>query len=192
MSAKLIKCKTCGSDMAANANLCPQCGAKNKKPIYKKWWFWLLLIFFFIGSVGTSSDNTDTDSTVESKPTASGAQETPPIGNPVEISYIHYNVTDLFDILTGNALKAKNTFKDQYVEIEGYLSVIDSDGNYIGVGAQSGNYQYILQTVQCYIKGNDQLAQVMEMNIGDPIIVRGKVKDVGEVLGYSMNIDSIN
>ena len=110
----------------------------------------------------------------------------------MEISYTHYDVTELFDTLSGNALKAKNTFKDQYVEIEGYLAVIDSDGNYIGIGAQSSNYQYILQDVLCYIKGKDQLAQVMEMSIGDPITVRGKIKDVGEVVGYTLNIDSIN
>lgn len=192
MPTKLIKCKSCGSEIAANAKICPQCGAKNKKPIYKKWWFWLILVFFFIGSVGTSSENTGTHSTTESKPTASGTQETPPMEKPAEISYTHYDVTELFDALSGNALKAKNTFKDQYVEIEGYLSVIDSDGNYIGVGAQPDNYQYILQNVQCYIKGKDQLEQVMDMNIGDAILVRGKIKDVGEVLGYSMNIDSIN
>ena len=35
MAAKLIKCKSCGADIAANAKTCPQCGAKNKKPFYK-------------------------------------------------------------------------------------------------------------------------------------------------------------
>lgn len=195
MSAKLIKCKTCGSDMAANANLCPQCGAKNKKPFYRKWWFWVILVLFLIGVAGGGAEDTDTNSTEGSAAAAASTQKEPTkedTEKPVEISYTHYDVTELFDILSSNALKAEKTFQDQYVEIEGYLSVIDSDGNYIGVGAHSGQYQYILQNVQCYIKGKDQLAQVMEMSIGDPITVRGKIKDIGEVMGYSMNIDSIN
>ena len=194
MTAKLIKCKTCGSDMAANANLCPQCGAKNKKPFYRKWWFWVILVLFLIGVAGGGAEDTDTSST-EGSAAAASIQKEPAkedAEKPVGISYTHYDVTELFDILSSNALKAEKTFQDQYVEIEGYLTVIDSDGNYIGVGAHSGQYQYILQNVQCYIKGKDQLAQVMEMSIGDPITVRGKIKDIGEVMGYSMNIDSIN
>ena len=197
MPSKLIKCKICGSEIAANAKSCPQCGAKNKKPFYKKWWFWVIVVFFLIGFIGSGNESTtESNSTeVQEPPVDSSSKETPTqeaSEKPAEISYTHYDVTELFDTLSGNALKAKNTFKDQYVEIEGYLSVIDSDGNYIGVGAQPDNYQYILQNVQCYIKGKDQLEQVMDMNIGDAIIVRGKIKDVGEVLGYSMNINSIN
>ena len=194
MSAKFIKCKTCGAEIASKAKSCPQCGAKNKKPFYKKWWFWIILVFVFVGSAGIGSGDTNTDSTTGNTPTNSSTQYTSSketTETPVEISYAHYDVTELFDALSGNALKAKNTYKDQYVEIEGYLSVIDSDSNYISVGAQPNNYQYLLQNVQCYIKTKDQLTQVMDLNIGDSITVRGKIKDVGEILGYSLNIDSI-
>jgi len=31
---------------------------------------------------------------------------------------------------------------------------------------------------------------VMELSVGDPVTVRGKITSVGEVLGYSLNIDS--
>ena len=30
--SKMIKCKTCGADIASSAKSCPGCGAKNKKP----------------------------------------------------------------------------------------------------------------------------------------------------------------
>lgn len=42
--SKLIKCKTCGAEIAKNAKACPQCGAKNKKPIFKRWWFWTIIV----------------------------------------------------------------------------------------------------------------------------------------------------
>lgn len=206
MAAKLIKCKSCGADIAANAKTCPQCGAKNKKPFYKKWWFWLIVVFVLIGSAGGDSDETPSQKETTSA-AVSAQQEKPekaentpaekpaePEGapEPVEITYAHYDVTELFDALSGNALKAEKTFQNQYVELEGYLSNIDSDGNYISIAAHPDDYSYLWQTVQCYIKGDALLDQVMELNVGDPIIVRGKINDIGEVLGYSMNLDSIN
>lgn len=44
--AKMIKCATCGADIASNAKSCPNCGAKNKKPVYKK--PWLIILVFLI------------------------------------------------------------------------------------------------------------------------------------------------
>ena len=35
---KLKKCETCGQEIAKSCKVCPNCGAKNKKPFYKKWW----------------------------------------------------------------------------------------------------------------------------------------------------------
>ena len=45
--------------------------------------------------------------------------------------------------------------------------------------------------VQCYIKNDDQKAQIASMSKGDTITLKGKCTDVGEVLGYSLDIDEI-
>ena len=50
--AKLIKCKICGATIASSAKVCPSCGAKNKKPIFKRWWFWIILIVVAFVSLG--------------------------------------------------------------------------------------------------------------------------------------------
>lgn len=55
--AKLTKCKVCGATIASSAKVCPSCGAKNKKSIFKRWWFWLIVAVFVIGSFGTGSGN---------------------------------------------------------------------------------------------------------------------------------------
>ena len=81
--------------------------------------------------------------------------------------------------------------KGQYVELEGYLNVIDSNGKYIGVGAASTDYDYLFQNVTCYLKSDDQRQQVAAMKTNEPITVYGKITDVGEVLGFYLNIDSI-
>lgn len=46
--SKLIKCKSCGAEIAKNAKSCPQCGAKNKKPIFKRWWFWAVIVIIAV------------------------------------------------------------------------------------------------------------------------------------------------
>ncbi|MBR5471897.1 MAG: Ltp family lipoprotein [Oscillibacter sp.] len=56
MKNPMKACSACGVEIAKSAKACPHCGAKNKKPIYKKWWFWLIIIFILIGALGSSSD----------------------------------------------------------------------------------------------------------------------------------------
>ncbi len=55
---KLIRCKACDAEIAVNAKVCPHCGAKNKKPVYKKAWFWVLIAVVLIAAVGGSGEET--------------------------------------------------------------------------------------------------------------------------------------
>lgn len=48
MSAKMINCSVCGNEMASTAKACPKCGAKNKKPVYKKVSFWIFIILLIL------------------------------------------------------------------------------------------------------------------------------------------------
>ena len=75
MSKKLISCKACGQTMAKNAKACPHCGAKNKKPIFKKWWFWVIVVILLI-SVGTSGNDSNAEN-VENNSTNPSASSDP-------------------------------------------------------------------------------------------------------------------
>lgn len=56
--AKIIQCKTCSKEIASNAKSCPSCGAKNKKPFYKKVWVWaIILIVIVIKAIGSGDSN---------------------------------------------------------------------------------------------------------------------------------------
>ena len=48
---KLVLCRNCNSTMEKGTKTCPACGAKNKKPFYKKWWFILIVVCFVIGLI---------------------------------------------------------------------------------------------------------------------------------------------
>ena len=191
-ASKMVTCKHCGAEIAASAKVCPKCGGKNKKPIYKRPWFIALIVIIILGAIGSAGgDKTSNEAgnngtqvtTSENTNNTQTESETP------EITYTAYEVSELMDDLNGNALKAAEKYKDQYVELTGRLNVIDSSGKYISIVPTDD--EFAIMGVQCYIKTEEQKAAVMEMSIGDTLVVKGKIKDVGEVLGYSLDIDEV-
>lgn len=80
--SKMTTCKHCGAEIAASAKVCPQCGGKNKPPIYKRWWFIaiiVLIVLSAIGGSGSSSDGSASSSTTKaSASTASSAASVVP------------------------------------------------------------------------------------------------------------------
>lgn len=45
--------------------------------------------------------------------------------------------------------------------------------------------------VQCNIKNDEQKSKAASLTKGDKVTLKGKCTDVGEVLGYSFDIDEI-
>lgn len=110
--SKMIKCKTCGADIAHNAKSCPQCGAKNSKPFYKKWWVWgiaLIVIIAVSSNSGNKSGNNNTANSVTNNTTTAG--------NNTDIQTM-YSVgetitTDKFEI-TINNIQTKESVGGKY------------------------------------------------------------------------------
>lgn len=57
---KMIICKNCNTPILKNTKICQTCGAKIKKPFFKKWWFWLIIIILIFISIG-NDDSNDSD-----------------------------------------------------------------------------------------------------------------------------------
>ncbi len=182
---KLVKCKTCGAEIARDAEVCPNCGRKIKKPIYKRAWFIILVVLliavlFSIIFGGDSSDSEDQSTTSSSQ-----VEERSP-----QIEYTAYSVGELMDDLSSNALRAEEKYLDQYVELTGKVNVIDSDGQYISIMPVEETYSIF--DVHCNIITEEQKQAVMELSVGDTVIVKGKITEVGEVMGYFLDIDEIS
>lgn len=189
----MVICKHCGAKIAKTAKVCPKCGGKNKMPIYKRWWFIVLAVFLgisIIDSLGGGED-TQTSGSVGTKVSAnvSGNQQAQETQEP-EITYTVYSVAELVNDLDTNALKASEKYKNQYVELTGRLDSIDSSGSYISIEPGVEKYEYT--GVICYIKAPEQKNVIMDMEIGDTVVVKGKITDVGEFLGYYLNIDEVS
>lgn len=54
------ECKSCGHEIAAKGKVtCPNCGAVNNKPIYKRAWFIILAVILVFGIIGSSIGGSD-------------------------------------------------------------------------------------------------------------------------------------
>lgn len=151
-----------------------------KKPVYKKWWFWVIVVLA-VAIVGASSAN---DS-------GSNNDGTSPSSSSVEIVYEKVDLQTMFDDLGNNAMSAEQKYQNKYIEVEGKISNFDSDGEYISIEAISAG-SFNLDTMMCYIKNDSQRQFIMQKSKGDTVTIKCKVKSIGEVLGYSVNINEIN
>lgn len=85
---KLITCRHCGHEIAKGAKHCPNCGGKNKKPIWKRGGLWVLLILVIVGvAVGTGGKgkqkaNSSGSAAYSSNSAASSAQSKPSASKP--------------------------------------------------------------------------------------------------------------
>ena len=137
-----------------------------------------LLGTFLLFALGSSEDTTNEEA-IEATDSA------------VEIVYEYVDLQTMFDDLDANAMKAEKLYQKKYVEFECKISSFDSDGSYISVepvGADDWNFT----TAMCYIKNDTQRDFLMEKSIGDIVIIKGKVKSIGEIMGYSVDIKEIS
>ena len=137
----------------------------------------ILFVVLAIGSVPSGSEKSTSNNNTTS-------------AEKKEVTYEKVTAKELIDTLQNNALKAKENYKDKYVEITGRLNVIDASGAYVTVNPIGDDF--VLTGIQAYVKNDEQKKVVAELSKGDKITVKGKIKDVGEVLGYSVDIDEIS
>ena len=104
-------------------------------------------------------------------------------------SYAEADIDVLLNDAKNNAAKANKDYKGKYVKIvNGDVFNIESNAKYISI---EGSDPYTLIHVQCYPK-NDQVKDAMiNLSKGQTVTVYGKITDVGEIMGYSLDMDKI-
>ena len=190
----LIKCPECGKKVSDSATSCPNCGhplmtkrqnverVVEKRTVIKQkkkghgcltTILFAVLIIAVIGMAASSGDKKGDSSAAESKE---------------PITYTAYSVNDMMNDLSSNAMAASDKYKDQYLEITGRLDVIDSSGKYISLYPDD---EFAIIGVTCNLTNDDQKSAVAKMQKGQTVTVKGKCTSVGEVIGYSLDIDEI-
>lgn len=185
-------CKYCKSEIPADAKICPNCRKKQGKSgcLIAVIAVVVILVLVGIASGGGSDDKTSSSSSQGSTTAQSSSSATSSASSEETVTYTAYTVDEMMDDLNTNAMNASDKYKNQYIEITGKLQSIDSDGKYISVLPE--NEEFAIIGVSCYIKSDEQKDVIKTKTMGDTITLRGKCTSVGDVLGYSLDIDSID
>lgn len=148
-----------------------------KKPFYKRVWFIVLVVVVIIAAVMPKGD--------KGADTANKTAET----STKEITYTAADAGQMLSDLENNALNAEKTYKDKDLEITGKVFNIDSSGKYINIDGL--NSEFTITGITCNLQNDEQRDVVASISKGATVVVRGHVTDVGEVLGYTINVDQI-
>lgn len=175
---KTKKCKYCKTEIPADAKVCPQCRKKLKGGKFK----WILLTLIILCAIGAVTGGSNSNSSTKSTNSTSSKKE------DIPKEYTSVSVNDMMADLDNNAMGASDKYKGQYLEITGRLGNIDSSGKYISLYPDD---EYAIIGVQCQIKNDEQRSKVASMAKGDTVTLKGKCTTVGEVLGYSLDIEEI-
>jgi hypothetical protein len=164
--------------------------AKATRPWFKKKRFIalgavaLLVVFnAATGDGGSEGGTTDTPAAAESAPAAA---ESAPAA--VEEAALEVTAQKMIEDLEGNALNAAQTYEGKRVIITGKVGNIDASGDYFSL---EGTADFSLTFVQIYIN-DDQVATVSGYTKGQDVTVTGTVTDVGEIIGYSIDAESLS
>lgn len=155
------------------------------KDVFSKWWFWVIVVLacLLVSSVVFVEDIIQTG---EQETTAEETQTDAPETEPSR-EYMVRTVTQLIADLEANAMNAKEKYEGEYVEITGRVDTIDASGVYIGL--YPSDDEWALTGVTCLLKNKKQKEFVRTISTGDIVTVRGKITSVGELMGFSLNIE---
>lgn len=184
-------CTNCGNEISENSDVCTKCGkfvgkqsikVDTKKK--KKWVVPLIIGLCFVFLIGVFSGNDSDDNALDNE---KGNNST--IQNQEKIEYIKVSKDDLDEALEKNAAAAKDTYNNKYVEISGKLGTIDSDLKYISLMSATDSWDF--NGIHCRIKNSEQREVVKTLATDQKLVIKGKITDVGEVLGYYLDIIEI-
>ena len=173
------KCKYCQSEIDAKAKICPKCNKKQGNFFQKHPILTVIVALIIVGIIASSSGGSENSN-------KSGSNNTKE--NKV-IEYTRVDIDELEDALENNAAAAKDTYDGKYLEITGRLGTIDSNLKYISL--LSNTDEWDIMGVHCSLKNDATKDVVKSLTKNQTIIVKGKITEVGEVLGYYLSVDEI-
>lgn len=161
--------------------------AKATRPWWKKKRFWLLGLLAAIVAVAALSSQTDTPSDPGTDTATTQSAPTNPADEP-PVAPLTVTADKLIADMEANPLKASDTYKNKRVTVTGYVSNVDASGAYFSI---TGKADFTVTTIRVDI-GDEHRDTVAGLSNGDEVTVTGTVTDVGEVMGYSIDADTVS
>lgn len=136
-----------------------------------------LIVAVGVGTCATAGGGDDGSASGSSSTSA-----TTPDAPPIEVT-----AQQMIDDLEANALGASNTYKGKRVKVTGQVSNIDAQGDYFSIDGG----EITFTSIMCRIKGDELTGIVAGLSDDQPVVVTGTVTGVGEVMGYTMQTETV-
>ena len=107
-------------------------------------------------------------------------------------TYANADINVLIREAKTNAAAANKNYKGKDVKIVGgILGNIDSDLSYISIDGTNRDFSFL--HVRCAIKSKNKELQdaVLKLQKGQAVTVYGRVTDVGDMMGYYLDLDKV-
>jgi len=184
----LANCKSCGKEIGKGVKKCVHCGTDQRNFFSRHKIITGILALVIIGGIGSAMGSGGESSpaqapAITTAPAASSVATQQPKAAPVVVT-----ADKLVEDLKGNALNASEAYKGKYVEVTGQLSSIDSNGKYFSIAPMNDDLSFT--TILCNIT-QEQKATVSKFTSKQKLTVTGTITDVGEMLGYTIKVESI-
>ena len=150
-----------------------------------------IVSFIATGALAPKSDEKSTSTPATSQTSSQSAKPAEQAKPKQEktVDYAEADIDVLINEAKNNAAKANKNYKGKNVKITGgRVSNIESEGRYIVI---EGSEQFSLLHVQCYPQNKSVKDAMLDLNKDQAITVYGKIKDVGEIMGYSLDLVKI-
>jgi len=147
----------------------------------------IIIIFNYFGKVNNSqtSDESINTSIDESINTSIDESSNIPFD---ESERITVDIDTLFEDLDNNAMVAEEKYNNARIKLTGKIKSFDSDGKYFSIGSPDNSYMF--SSILCDIT-EDQKSELMKFSKGDLITLKGTITSIGEIIGYSLDVEEI-
>lgn len=140
----------------------------------KKYYYSVLVMALF--AIGfAASDDSESESVAEETPT----------------EFMQASVETMLSDLKQNEMRAQKKYGGKYMEVTGTLGSMDSEGEYFSLEDNS----FGILDVHCKIPKNKReeiTNKLIQMEKGDLIVVKGKITDMGEIMGYHLTVIDVS
>jgi hypothetical protein len=147
----------------------------------------LILLGFIATAAGGGGDDATVantaGSTSDTESEAPAAEEPAPAEPAIVVS-----AQEMIDVLEANALNAKKTYEGKRVTVSGFVGNIDASGDYFALDPEPDALIFTGIQVQT---SEEFLDQVSSFSAGQAVTVTGTITGVGEVMGYSLEAETI-
>ena len=150
--------------------------------IFKYGFAIIIVLGVFVKVMNNPAITGNNSSSYSSSSSSKQSQEAPK-------NYAEADIDVLLNDAKNNAAKANRDYNGKYVKIvNGSIFNIESNARYISL---EGSDPYTLLHVQCYPKNEVAKNAMINVSKGQFVTVYGKITDVGEIMGYSLDMDKL-